>query len=46
MYRVDYLVDNHLTTGKCPYCLLGSFSRRDIKSSSKQRGAAVFWHLI
>ena len=41
MFRANYPVKTHLTTGKYPYipCLLGnlgSFSGRDIKASSKQ----------
>jgi hypothetical protein len=48
MFRANYPVKTHLTTGKYPYipCLLGnlgSFSGRDIKASSKQRGAFICW---
>jgi hypothetical protein len=55
MFRANYPVDNPSDYWKIsliPYLLgnLGSFSGRDIKASSKQRGVGFFWrgreHLI
>ena len=48
MFRANYPVDNPFYYWKIsliPYLLgnLGSFSGRDFKASSKQRGAGFFW---
>ena len=43
MYRANYPVDNPSDYWKISiYSLLGSFSGRDVKASSKQRGSFSF----